>query len=149
MEFPKKIMIGPDLNSSGLKQRRPAQFSPRERGRPDSNGPTSGLCRSAAGGGRRGKGRPGPSDQVQIDGLWPSSSYGHGKQRGIPSRRRRGSGGSPWGFPDDEEVMGRHGTRRRAQRGAGDPPWTPGCRSSCRQREGSRRCFQGSVNRRS
>jgi hypothetical protein len=94
-------------------------------------------------------GRPGPSDQVQIDGLRSSSSSSLGKQRGNPSRGRRGSGGSPWGFPDDEEVMGQRGTQRRAQRGAGLPLWTPGCRSARRQRGGSRRCFQGSVNWRS
>jgi hypothetical protein len=102
---------------------------------------------SAAGEGRRGMGRPGPSDQVRIDGLRSSSSPGHGKQRGNPRADLGGGVAHLGAFSGHGEVMSGRGASRRARRGAAKVGLLPGHGSACWGRRTCFRACQGPCSR--
>jgi hypothetical protein len=82
-------------------------------------------------GDRRGMGGPGPSDQVRIDGLWSSSSPGHGKQRGNPRADLGGGVAHLGAFSGHGEATSGRGASRRARRGVAEVGLLPGCGSVC------------------
>jgi hypothetical protein len=87
--------------------------------------------RSAAGEGRRGMGRPRPSDQVRINGLWSSSSPSHRKQRGNPRADLGGGVAHLGAFSGHGEATSGRGASRRARRGVAEVGLLPGCGSVC------------------
>jgi hypothetical protein len=136
--FPKKNASQARSNGPGQHSAGPARICDDARGRARFKLPTGEARRSAAGEGQRGMGRPRPSDQVRIDGLWSSSSPGHGKQRGNPRADLGGGVAHRGAFSGHGEAMSGRGASRQAWRGATEVGLLSGRGSVC---QGQRTCF--------
>jgi hypothetical protein len=138
-KIPIKKLIGPDLTEPGLYLTGPAHFVLRcagwaferaDRGAPVVSGP----------GGRNGMKRPGPSDQVGIDGPGASSSSGH--WTGAETLGRAGGAwGHTWGLsPATRTGRGGAGHSGDLNEGRHGRIWTPGRISRVRDGVGRNRC---------